>query len=132
MPFPSASLGCLKLTDFPSIMIFPVSREYIPVSIFISVDFPAPFSPTSACISPLPRLKLTSFSTCTPEKFLLIPDISIRISFLCFQLKRVFSTSSRAGMEVAAPLRETEIAEALVASRRDSSIPIPCATELIK
>src|SRR5690349_2276025 len=39
----------------------------------ISVDFPAPFSPTRACTSPASRSKLAALSARTPAKLLLIP-----------------------------------------------------------
>jgi hypothetical protein len=37
----------------------PPSRATAPPSIFINVDFPAPFSPIRATISPVPTDKLT-------------------------------------------------------------------------
>src|SRR5678815_3911826 len=37
---------------------------------FISVDLPAPFSPTRPTVRPAPTRKLTSFSTGTPKKLL--------------------------------------------------------------
>src|ERR1700754_2694657 len=43
----------------------------------MSVDLPAPFSPTSAWIWPASTVKLTSRSACTPAKLLLTPRISI-------------------------------------------------------
>ena len=39
-----------------------------PVKTFISVDFPAPFSPRSACTSPFSTVSCTFFSTGTPLK----------------------------------------------------------------
>jgi hypothetical protein len=36
--------------------------------ILMRVDFPAPFSPTSACTSPAWSVKDTPFSACTPAK----------------------------------------------------------------
>src|SRR3569623_269780 len=45
--------------------------------ILISVDLPAPFSPTSACTSPGAQLKLTSLSARTPGNDFEMCDISI-------------------------------------------------------
>ena len=44
--------------------------------IFISVDLPAPFSPTSPCTSPRRRVKSTPVSAVTPPNVLPIPDSS--------------------------------------------------------
>ena len=44
--------------------------------ILISVDLPAPFSPTSACTSPARTSNETSDSACTPGKDLLMPRTS--------------------------------------------------------
>ena len=46
----------IRICDFtglPLILISPCSGWYKPNSTFINVDFPAPFSPSKACISPL-------------------------------------------------------------------------------
>src|SRR6267378_5847084 len=50
--------------------------------IFISVDFPAPFSPTSAWISPLRNWMVTSSSARTPGNSLVMPLISSRTSLM--------------------------------------------------
>ena len=42
----------------------------------MSVDLPAPFSPTMPWISPCWTEKLTSFRATTPEKVLVMPEIS--------------------------------------------------------
>src|SRR5574344_1745321 len=42
----------------------------------MNVDFPAPFSPTSACISPSLPSRVTSFSALTPGNVLVICLIS--------------------------------------------------------
>ena len=60
----------VKFTLLPNKVISPASLVWIPVSTFISVDLPAPFSPMSACTSPALRSKLTDFKACTPEKYL--------------------------------------------------------------
>ncbi len=51
MPMPSlmASAGELIVTGVPSTSIVPSSGFWTPYRIFISVDLPAPFSPTIAC-----------------------------------------------------------------------------------
>ena len=41
-----------NFTGLPLILISPCSGWYKPNSTFINVDFPAPFSPSKACISP--------------------------------------------------------------------------------
>ena len=57
----------------PSIRMLPASFSYTPVSTLISVDFPAPFSPIRAWISPLRRVKSTLFSALVPGNCLQIP-----------------------------------------------------------
>src|SRR5215813_462875 len=76
MPSALASRGERISTGAPLILIVPVSREIAPPRIFISVDFPAPFSPIRATISPAPTLRLTPSSATTPGNRLLIPSIS--------------------------------------------------------
>jgi hypothetical protein len=51
------------------------SGEITPPRIFISVDFPAPFSPMSATTSPAWTSRSTSLSATTPGNLLLIPVI---------------------------------------------------------
>src|SRR5688500_19994132 len=46
--------------------------------IFTSVDFPAPFSPTSACTSPRRSVRSTPASAVAPAKRLTIPSIRRR------------------------------------------------------
>jgi len=71
-------------TSRPRKKIFPSSFGYTPVSTFIRVDLPAPFSPTSACTSPAFRSKRALFNACTPAKRFSIPSIrtssSVKIS----------------------------------------------------
>ena len=83
MPMPAAiaSKGELNLTTDP---LSRISPPYPPVSriisapkrILISVDFPAPFSPTSPMTSPSPTDRLISVRTWFPKKFFLIFSIS--------------------------------------------------------
>jgi len=49
----------------------PASRRSMPATIFINVDFPAPFSPNSRCTSPGSTTRLPSRSAVTPPKTLL-------------------------------------------------------------
>ena len=52
MPSAWASAGLRSSTGSPSTAMSPASGRYRPVMILISVDLPAPFSPTRAWISP--------------------------------------------------------------------------------
>ena len=56
----------------PSITSVPASACSAPVMILMSVDLPAPFSPTSACTSPRRKSKDTRSSARSPAKALLI------------------------------------------------------------
>src|SRR3954454_20366646 len=56
----------------------PASRGNTPVTTLISVDLPAPFSPSSAWISPARSVKSTSCNARTAPKLLLIPRTSSR------------------------------------------------------
>ena len=49
------------------------SRSSIPATIFMSVDLPAPFSPSSRCTSPASTDRLPSRSAVTPPKRLVMP-----------------------------------------------------------
>src|ERR1041384_2898331 len=80
MPIPaaSASRGERKCTGRPSIAIRPSYWLCRPAMIFISVDLPAPFSPTSPWISPARSTKSTSRSAATPPNDLEMPRSSSR------------------------------------------------------
>src|SRR5205085_5007404 len=56
----------------------PASRGNTPAITLISVDLPAPFSPSSAWISPARSVKSTSCNARTAPKLLLIPRTSSR------------------------------------------------------
>ncbi len=58
---------------FPSNIIFPSSCVYAPVSIFINVDLPAPFSPTRPWTSPDTMFISTESRAKTPGNRLVIP-----------------------------------------------------------
>jgi len=54
MPMPRlrAAFGESITTSWPSSVMVPLSGRTAPASTFISVDFPAPFSPTTAWMVP--------------------------------------------------------------------------------
>src|SRR5579875_4039469 len=58
----------------PSTSIVPPSGRWAPVMTLMSVDLPAPFSPTSAWTSPARRSNETPFSAWTPAKDLRISE----------------------------------------------------------
>src|ERR1035438_3885233 len=66
MPCASASRGDLKLRCSPPSVIVPSSGAMTPEMILPSVDFPAPFSPTSACTVPGVMVSETSLRAGTP------------------------------------------------------------------
>src|SRR2546423_7613538 len=72
MPRPDlrASAGEPRRTRRPPTSTSPSSGPRKPLAIPSSVDFPDPFSPTSACTSPARQSTLTSRSACTaPNAF---------------------------------------------------------------
>ncbi len=68
MPAAMASAGVLNETCCPSTRMVPSSGFCTPYRIFISVDLPAPFSPTSAWIVPDSIVMSTSWLATTPGK----------------------------------------------------------------
>src|ERR1017187_2280183 len=72
MPSARAAAGVLCKTGRPSTVSVPESGFSAPVMTLISVDFPAPFSPSSACTSPEPSENETPRRACTPAKDLVI------------------------------------------------------------
>src|SRR5438876_11795922 len=58
--------GSIRGTACPATISVPASGVSAPVMILISVDLPAPFSPTSAWTSPAASAKETPFSARTP------------------------------------------------------------------
>src|SRR5665213_2218276 len=66
MPCAKASRGDLKLRCSPPSDIVPSSGEITPEMILPRVDFPAPFSPTSACTVPGVIVSDTSLRAGTP------------------------------------------------------------------
>src|SRR3954466_14799101 len=70
MPSLAASLGPAIFTGLPSKKICPSSIGWMPATDLISVDLPAPLSPTSAITAPLGPWKSTSVSGWTePNRF---------------------------------------------------------------
>src|SRR5215467_228076 len=78
MPAARASRAERKRVSFPSSRKRPENSGCTPAMIFISVLFPAPFSPTRPWISPADSAKSTPRSASTPPKVLLIPCSSRR------------------------------------------------------
>src|SRR4051812_16694876 len=66
MPAPIASAGEENDSSRPSTSIVPESGFWTPYRIFISVDLPAPFSPTRACTVPRRTVTLTWSFAMTP------------------------------------------------------------------
>src|SRR5947208_1564997 len=80
MPSARADAGSMCGTVRPPTASVPESAVSAPVMILISVDFPAPFSPTTACTSPGRSSKVTPFSACTPANDFVIDAASRRLS----------------------------------------------------
>src|SRR5579863_9103864 len=76
MPRRCASCGEPIRTGVPLTRISPSSAESAPERIFISVDLPAPFSPTSTRTSPAASVSDTSDNARTPGKLFPMPRIS--------------------------------------------------------
>ncbi|MNC41108.1 hypothetical protein D3C75_898590 [compost metagenome] len=89
-----ASRGLSNLTLFPSKMISPSSGRYTPERIFMSVDFPAPFSPSKAWTSPRRKLKLTLLSARTPGNRLVILFICKKWSDMALSLELIRCSQS--------------------------------------
>ncbi len=73
IPTEAASMGRRKFTARPSNSISPASRSIMPATIFIRVDLPAPFSPSSRCTSPACTARLPARSATTPPNRFWIP-----------------------------------------------------------
>src|SRR5919206_1426581 len=68
MPSLPASFGPCTVTGSPSKSISPASIGWMPATHLMSVDLPAPLSPTSAITSPSRTSKFTRSSACTAPK----------------------------------------------------------------
>ena len=73
IPASVASLGERKCTGLPCQMISPPLGSQMPAIVLISVDLPAPLSPTSAVTCPAGISRLMSVSACTGPKFFPMP-----------------------------------------------------------
>src|SRR5690242_11812879 len=75
MPIPSAiaSVGPLSRTVAPRTWIAPASGRSMPYAMRKSVDFPAPFSPSSACTVPAPTRSHAEVSARVAPKRLSMP-----------------------------------------------------------
>lgn len=75
MPIPAcwASRGLRKVCGAPANSTVPSSGWWTPDTTFMSVDLPAPFSPTTACTSPGRTWRSTPSSTRTPRNDLPMP-----------------------------------------------------------
>ena len=82
MPTPSASRGLAGATTAPSHSMRPASARWMPVRQPISVDLPAPFSPTRPWISPGSTARSTPPSAATPPNRLARPETRRRATGL--------------------------------------------------
>src|ERR1700728_4151513 len=73
MPRAVASLGEWMCTGLPFQISSPLDGCQIPAMVLISVDLPAPLSPTRAVTSPFGMSRLMSVRACTGPKLLLTP-----------------------------------------------------------
>src|SRR3954469_21886943 len=78
-------------------LIAPSSGVYTPARVFISVDLPAPFSPTIAWTSPARRSRSTPWRTSTPTKLLRIPCISRSGAAVCSDIGAPHGQRGRVG-----------------------------------
>ena len=78
IPSRSASATSRISTRRPSSSIVPESGRTMPPSTLISVDFPAPFSPSRAWISPARSAKSTASRAVTPPNRFVIPRSASR------------------------------------------------------
>src|SRR4051794_21889395 len=76
MPASWASAVPLKERRWPDTVMVPASTGYTPVRALMSVDLPAPFSPSREWISPGRRVKSTPSSASTPGKEIEMSRIS--------------------------------------------------------
>ena len=75
IPTPAAIAPAVDhpVTSRPNTSTVPASGAYIPARMRIRVDFPAPFSPTRAWISPAPTSRLAPRLARTAPKLLSMP-----------------------------------------------------------
>src|SRR6476620_7629823 len=80
MPSACARAGVSAATRAPRTASDPESGDSAPLRILISVDLPAPFSPTIAWTSPARRSYDTPHSACAPENDLVMDVASRRFT----------------------------------------------------
>src|SRR5918998_6577221 len=100
MPSRAASFGPWMFTVSPSKTISPSSTGWRPAMHLISVDLPAPLSPTSAMTSPCDTWKSTSNSAWTAPKLLETPTSSrtgVSVTFVSPHSPAADPGASRAG-----------------------------------
>src|SRR5277367_4791962 len=87
MPIPAARASRVerKWTGLPSMRISPASPACTPAMIFISVLFPAPFSPATPWIEPGRSAKSTPRNARTPPNALVTPVSSRRGGAICLR-----------------------------------------------
>ena len=105
IPWAIASMGLFSFTSFSLIRIFPSVGSRRPYSIFISVDFPAPFSPTIHLIScGSTEMFIWSFAVKSPNLFVRsIVCIILIISNHTFPAILLFTLRARIGIRVYGP-----------------------------
>src|ERR1700726_3904761 len=117
IPSRSAVFGPSIATTTPSIAISPESAGCAPARIFISVDFPAPFSPTSAWTSPATTSNDTPSSARTPGNVFTMPFI--RSSGGMGGVKVLLSVGFRERTDGDGDLRRRRLAREVVVNRVD-------------
>ena len=110
MPRALASLGSLMVTTSPFFLMMPSSGWYMPNRTDIRVDLPAPFSPSSAWISPCLSCRVMLSLAMIPGKRFVI--FSISIAYCVSKLSRppsVFMARARkiAGTETIVKIQYT-------------------------
>ena len=83
--------------DWPWNTIAPASGRIVPVATFMSVDLPAPFSPSRACTSPGSTSSETSVRAATPPKLLEMPDMASVATTVGASAVSVFTVASLCG-----------------------------------
>src|SRR5260370_1157388 len=94
MPRSSASFGDSNCTGLPSTRYWPEEGACTPASVLISVDLPAPLSPSRQCTSPRLRRSVTPLSAITLPK-----------NLLTFSSARIVSPVSAVAVSLAVVLR---------------------------
>src|SRR6187455_3220160 len=80
IPRSMAPWGLWMCVSLPLTRISPASRVSAPARIFINVDLPAPFSPTSACTSPGRTSNVTPLNARTAPNDFSMPVAASRVT----------------------------------------------------